>query len=104
MRQAGSIKKRAISFLAVQKSLLEQTVQRSHHGGVGETAVQLRDHVANTELASSPQDVHYLEFERAEQQLVAVLVDRAVNQKIPLSSSHETVNKYSDARSLSTET
>src|ERR1700690_2478686 len=67
--------------MAVQHSLFEPAVQRGHYGGVGKIAVQLLDDVAHTTLARRPQDLHHVNFKRA--QYRAGSANSARNQNRP---------------------
>ena len=60
------INKGTIGFMAVQKALFEEPVERGHHCGVRERTVQLGDNVADTAFAARPENFHQFEFERAE--------------------------------------
>src|SRR5580704_6171348 len=69
--KSGRVKKSPLRFVAIQKALLEQAVERRHHGGVGEFAVQLLDYIPHAALPAAPDYFHDLDLERPQHQLLA---------------------------------
>lgn len=61
----GRIDKRAIGFVAAQKTFFKKAIEGGHYGGVGERAAQLRGHVADAAFGVGPEDFHQFEFQGA---------------------------------------
>ena len=58
MRKMRRIDEGAVGLVAVQKTLLEESVERRHDRGVGERTAQLGDDVSDAAFPVGPEDFH----------------------------------------------
>src|SRR5581483_9231683 len=72
--QARRIKEGTFALMAIQKTLLEETVESGHNRGVRELAVEFFDNAPHAAFAPGPHDLHYLNFKRTQHKVLSLVV------------------------------